>query len=104
MKKLRKYYRTACFHKIEHPRDWKASISNILAPFQSSLGFFDNNFLVLNTVDKCKSKQNLLDPITQSPNCKITSLTPLVTSSTEKNIESKTKDHDAISRNLQGAM
>lgn len=103
MKQLCEYHRRACSGTIDHG-DRKASISDLLALFQSSLDFFGTTFLVLDALDECKSKENLLDLIEQITKMQDDKLNLLVTSRTEKDIKSRMEDLDAVSIDLQGAM
>lgn len=104
MKQLCEHHRHACSRTIDDLGDRKASISDLLALFQSSLDFFGSTFLVLDALDECNSKEKLLDLIEQITNMQDDKLNLLVTSRTEKDIKSRMEDLDAVSIDLQGAM
>ena len=105
MRQLCEYDQHAGFRRIDDDlEDRKASISDLLALFQSSLAFFDSTFLVLDALDECKSKEKLLDLVEQIMRMQDDKLNLLVTSRTEQDIKSRMEDLDAVSMDLQGAM
>ena len=103
VRKLCEHKRHAGFRSRD-VRNRKASISNLLALFQSSLAFFDSTFLVLDALDECKSKEKLLDLVEQIARMQDDKLNLLVTSRTEEDIKSRIEDLDTVSIDLQGAM
>ncbi|MCJ1387554.1 hypothetical protein MMC18_000397 [Xylographa bjoerkii] len=90
MRDLEDYYRTATYKPFfENYRDGKLTTIDLIALLRLCLSAFDHTFLVLDALDECRDRGDLLSLISQIECLEPSKLNILMTSRTEKDFEDK---------------
>ena len=102
MRSLFEYHRHATLGRKDFSPE-EASTSDLLTLFRSNLDCFDSTYVVLDALDECRNREELLKLLDQIAKWRPSKVNLLMTSRTERDIEDKMQDLDVVKIGLHGA-